>query len=451
MARKVFISFLGATNYRPCDYKKDDVSYGKERFIQVSTLRYLEREKKWPSDSIGYILLTKGAEESNWVDGGQKDFKTGEVIIDPSTGKPQTGLKTELEKIDLKFPIEVINKLPDGNTEDEIWTIFERTFEKIQDEDELYFDFTHGYRYLPMLVLVLSNYSKFLKNVNVMSITYGNFEVAKDLGYGLIVDLLPLTQLQDWTYAAGQYLDSGNANKLFDLGQNELAPILRESQGKNEEAKNLRLFINNLKTVVDERLTCRGINIIKSDNLKKLKASVENIEGALIKPLSPIIEKIRKSLVYFDELENAKNGYSAAKWCYDNGMYQQSATILQEFVVSFFCMRHSIPIDNEEQREIINQAFVLKYNHKEMETDANWVRVKDFNKPKLREVLADDLFGSMELVNYFNNLTEVRNDFNHSGMRSKRKPQDPKNIKENILKCIYGFGTILFNVNSVKN
>ena len=33
----------------------------------------------------------------------------------------------------------------------------------MQDGDELYFDLTHGFRYLPMLVMVLINYSKFLK------------------------------------------------------------------------------------------------------------------------------------------------------------------------------------------------------------------------------------------------------------------------------------------------
>jgi hypothetical protein len=43
-------------------------------------------------------------------------------------------------------------------------------------------------------------------------------------------------------------------------------------------------------------------------------------------------------------------------------------------------------------------------------------------------------------------LSEVRNDYNHSGMRSVRKPLNPNSIKNNIEKCINIFGVLLFNV-----
>lgn len=444
MSRKVFISFLGATNYRPCDYQRDGISYGNERFIQISTLRYIERDKRWPSDSIAYILLTRGAEEANWVDGGQKKYGTNEVIIDQSTGLPQTGLKTELKKLNLNFNVDVIDKLPDGNNESEIWTIFQRTFEKIKDEDELYFDFTHGFRYLPMLILVLSNYSKFLKNVKVKSITYGNYEVSNHLGHGLIVDLLPLSQLQDWTFAAGQYLETGNVDRLVNLSNAELRPILKEAKGTNEDANNLRNFIASLNSVIKERQTCRGLSIIKSDNFKKLKESAESInKGTLIKPLDPVIEKIKDSFAEFDADENINNGFASAKWCFDNKLYQQSATILQEVVVTFFCNRHSIAIDDESRREIVNQALILKFHRQVTDEGENWSRVKLENKETLADILSDELL-SEDIACVFNNLTEIRNDYNHSGMRSKQVPKKPDIIIKNIEKCIKDF-EYLFN------
>ena len=60
---------------------------------------------------------------------------------------------------------------------------------------------THAFRYLPMLVLVLANYAKFLKNVTVKSLTYGNYE-AREGTNAPIVNLLPIAALQDWTTAA---------------------------------------------------------------------------------------------------------------------------------------------------------------------------------------------------------------------------------------------------------
>lgn len=441
MARKVFISFLGATKYNDCDYQKDGLSYGTVRYIQEATLNYLTQKEEWKDNSIAYILLTKGSEEKNWIDNGQTDFKTKEPII-------QSGLKTQLEKMNLPFLIEPIKEVPDGNNEEEIWEIFERTFEKIQDEDELYFDLTHGYRYLPMLILVLGNYSKFLKKVTIKSITYGNFEISeRGTKPGLIVDLLPLSALQDWTYAAGQYLDSGNVEKLTELSNKEIKPILAKTKGSDESARKLKTFINSLNSVIAERQTCRGINIVESTNIRTLKENVADIETTFISPLNPIFQKIKASLVSFDAKENVKNGLASAIWCFNNGLLQQSATILQEFVVSFFCLRHDIAIVDETKRKLINSAFAIKFKHLDEE---QW-DVNEEQKIKIKAILLDDLFNNVELINLFNNLTEVRNDLNHSGMRSKRNPQSAKSIKDNIQKCIDGFARILYNVNFIKS
>lgn len=440
MSRKVFISFLGGTNYRYCDYRKDGKSYGNVRFVQEATLNYLDVNNTWTEDDVALILLTQMAEENNWIDNGQKD-RYGNPITDELTKNTLEGLETRLKQFKIK-PTPVVN-LPEGNDETEIWQIFERVFAEINDGDHLYFDITHGFRYLPMLVMVLCNYSKFLKKISVESITYGNFEVARKLGYGLIVDLLPLTKLQDWTYAAGQYLDSGNVERLATLCNEETKLVLRNSQGKDEGAKNLKNFVSKLSSVVEERRSCRGIDIIKSTSLNGLKQAAETLENSTsIKPFNPIFEKIKKSLVSFDENENIRNGLSAAVWCYDNGLYQQSATILQEFVVSFFCIRHGIAIDDEENRELVNKAFNIKAHN----TDEDKWNAKDEQKPKIREIISDDYFDNDKLIAYFQNLTEVRNDFNHSGMRSRRTPMKPVNIKENIKKCICGFAILLFNI-----
>ena len=59
MARKVFISFLGGTNYQYCDYQKDGVSYGNVRFIQEATLNYLNVNEKWTANDVLMILPRK--------------------------------------------------------------------------------------------------------------------------------------------------------------------------------------------------------------------------------------------------------------------------------------------------------------------------------------------------------------------------------------------------------
>ena len=438
MGRKVFISILGTGPYGECTYSVDGKSILTTRYIQLATLKYLVDKcagdgNQWTKNDAAIIFLTSKAERDQWKKGMAK--VSGQI-----KSVENEGLKVESEKMDFPFVL-TPKPIMDGKNTDEIWDIFDAIFNEINDGDELYFDITHAFRYLPMLLTVLINYAKFLKNVMVKSITYGNYMAETELKP--IMDLTSISILQDWTFAAGQYLESGNVERLVKLCNEEINPVLRMSQGENEAARNLNCFVRRLSSVVEERQTCRGMDIVKSTSLGRLKDSANKIENStFIKPFNPIFDKIKSSLVSFDENENVRNGLSAAVWCYDNGLYQQSATILQEFVVSFFCLRHGIRIDDDLNREIVNKAFNIRANNKaEIDWDAT-----DEQKNKIREVLSDDLFDNEKLISYFQNLTEVRNDFNHSGMRSRRPPMKPANIKENIKKCICGFAVILFNI-----
>jgi len=168
MARKVFISVLGANVYQECTYSWSGVALPPTRFIQKATLM-MHKAQEWPEDSAAYILLTSEARTDNWevADGKRKNFK-GETI-------DYVGLKDSLAVLNLPFEVKPVD-IPRGDNEKEIWDIFEKTFDLIEEGDHLYFDLTHGFRYLPMLVLVLGNYAKFLKNAKVEAITYGNWE-----------------------------------------------------------------------------------------------------------------------------------------------------------------------------------------------------------------------------------------------------------------------------------
>jgi hypothetical protein len=122
----------------------------------------------------------------------------------------------------------------------------------------------------------------------------------------------------------------------------------------------LKTFINTLADVIDERVTCRGMNIIKSETFRKMKSVSDKLETTKIEPLNPVFDKIKQSMVFFDENENVRNGFSAAVWCYQNNLLQQAATILQEFVISYICLRHGIQIDDEGKRDWVTSAFTIK-------------------------------------------------------------------------------------------
>lgn len=433
MPRKLFISFLGYSDYGSCHYCKESYKSQCVRYIQEATLDYLNTISPWTSEDVVLILLTEGAEKKNWLDNGHIDSKTNQPKI-------ESGLDTRLKQMNLPCQIKPLKNLPDGNNETEIWEIFTKVFNEIQDGDELYFDLTHGFRYLPMLALVLGNYAKFLKNVTVKSLTYGNYEARdRETMEAQIIDLLPLTNLQDWTYASATFLENGNVNALSKLSEQTCRQLNKIYKGKDKNVNALNKFTKNLTECIEDFQTCRGLNIVHGDHIFSLIESIESIEDYVITPLKPVVEKIESSIKPFYSTENIKNGFHAAQWCLDNGLYQQAATILQENVVSFFAARHSIPIDDEDQRDLIGSAMIILFNKLPKE---KW-KISEQYMAKFEEIISDPILMNSEIFCTFNNLTEVRNDINHSGMRSKRQPLAVKNIRNNIEKCVRTFNKLL--------
>ena len=421
MSRKVFISILGTGFYNKCKYVTSDFCSSETRYAQQSILE-LVGACKWSKNDACYIFTTEKAYKENWDVKERKNNKTKCV-------EKYTGLEAVLENMGLPFKPEAIS-IPDGKDEDEMWEIFSMIFSQLEENDELYVDLTHSFRYLPMLLLVLSNYAKFLKNITVNHISYGNFEARNsDTNEAPIVDLLPISALQDWTFAAADYVKNGNTERLSDLSKSMLAPILRSSADEN--ARNMNQLIRVIDAATEDFQTCRGMNIIQAENIRNLNELLKGGEDSFIKPLNPLINKIKESFEPFKSEFSIDNGFYAAQWCFNNGLYQQAATMLQENVVSFFCARYNIQVDDEDKREAINN--VITIINRNIEDDRGKWKVKQDNIELVAAILENDsLISNKEITSAFSTLTDLRNDINHFGMRSKTAPLRSDRIKNRL-------------------
>ena len=451
MARKVFISVLGTGYYEACKYTKGSFCSTETRFIQQATLEYLKVSNNWVTKNTEgevvdriIILLTDGAKDTNWHKSITKRFNRK-----TETEEPYEGLEQILNNMHLPCPVETLS-IPDGKNEEEMWTIFNTVYNALKPNDELYFDLTHSFRYLPMLVLVLGNYAKFLKDVKVKHISYGNYE-ARDsaTNEAPLMDILPLTMLQDWTFAAADLIQNGNIKKLQELKENNaLVPLLREKGKKNIDRRMaegyLDDYITSLKDFLDDMKLCLGPNIlsgITTNRVMDCHEQVSDVFKQVIAPIPPIIDKIQDSLQRFESTdtmnpESIQNGYEAAKWCYDHQLYQQAATILDENLTTDFCQRLGTDERVFEQRRASNA--LLRW-------DA--FREKDWEKcsAEIVEIVQSSIssFAVREFIKlmrwdfvWLHN--ECRNKYNHASMGEEGMltPVDIEKLGRIILKIL---------------
>src|SRR5690554_5061299 len=200
MSRKVFVSFLGTNNYLATNYYLGGQKVDGVRYIQEALARMFCAD--WEESDLVLIFCTDEAAKQNWED---KEHSKAESA-------DQEGLQSRLQALKMQglLMAEVrMCLIPEGFTEDEIWDVFAVVYEQLHENDRVWLDITHAFRSIPLFMLVLLNYSQFLKQVQLEAIYYGAFE---KLGPAYKVREMPLVErnapvldlhsfvaLMDWT------------------------------------------------------------------------------------------------------------------------------------------------------------------------------------------------------------------------------------------------------------
>jgi len=407
------LSFLGTNNYQSSKYYIEGKDPIETRFVQIASYQFHCSDFS-ENDNI-YIFTTPTAKNRNWDDDYEFKVPYKEEFI------KHKGLKSCFEQINVNISDENTVEIPEENSEEKIWETFDIIFKKLETEDEIVFDITHGFRSSPMLLMVLINYAKFLKNIKVRKILYGAFE-AGDKTSTKIWDLTNFAILQDWTNGANEFLNFGRTDKLKSITATEIKIIIKDT----EDIKIYEDFLNDIEVISKSLLTNRKQIIIDAIIFKNLKKRLKLLKRNLIKPFEPIIQEIENRTKDFDENENIINGFVAVKWCIDNHLIQQGITLLQENIISFLLNYLKIDWKNKENRRIMSSC--LSINNKEKyETKTP---IYDFN-------LVNEIFDN-EYIKKFRKIYQklnigYRNDINHAGMNDNPNEPDKffKSLEEN--------------------
>ncbi len=421
MARKVFISFLGFTNYTPIHYSIE--AHGtsntteKIRFVQEATLSYLKPNLHVTS-AIKFFV-TSGA-LINWNDGFHKKSCSDET-------EWHEGLDSRLKSINLPNLHEKID-IPDGKNQNEIWEIFEIVYNQLEKGDELYFDITHSFRTLPMLNMVLISYAKLLKNITVKGIFYGAFEAKYDNNGQLLApiwDLTAFSELQDWTSAVDGFIKYGNSDALAEISRDKIKPLLANTSGDTVEielARKTNLLAKSLLKVTDVLQTNRGKDLFEGAIFETLNSNIDQVHNEnIFPPLKPILKQVTSKTEKFSQKASWKNGFEAVNWCIEHKLIQQGYTMLLESVITYLCEKFQFDYTNEKDRENKVKAAIFIVNNGILDNEHMWSSGAKENAPVVRNII---LKLNPEFCGRFVSLSTKRNDINHAGFVKTESPQN---------------------------
>ena len=232
-------------------------------------------------------------------------------------------------------------EIPDGKSETEIWEIFEALTARVPENAELFLDITNGFRSLPVLGFIALSYLRVTRRVTIGGVYYGAFD-AKDPETGIApaFELTPFLTLLDWTAAADQFFQTGDAGRLGQL-LGETQQTLWQQRRAGEEGGDLPTKLKTLGnsiSVASDNLRLLRSTLLRSgaETLARHLEDVRAIQNAAdhARPFLELLAPVKDQLTRFDsqDLETLRD---LAGWLAERNQNAAALTLANEWLINY--------------------------------------------------------------------------------------------------------------------
>lgn len=428
---KVFMTVVGMGGYDEATYRIGDNEY-TNRSIQKALLTYFKDTGR-EFDKIVF-LLTEKARENNWEKVKYTERKKADDGSEIKIPHEEEGLRSLTEKL---FPGKAVDKnIADGVNDNDFLSIFQQIYESMDENDEITFDVTNGFRSIPFLFYPVISYAKELKNITIDNIYYGPY--VRGINPTVILDLQKYGEILDWANAAHIFRISGNAKEILQLSQKRYNGL--EKKDSFVESQQASKWLSSLTEAL---LTCRGDDskesISKSarklfQSRSKMESSSRNKEYMLFDEL---LKHALDSVSEFNkDMNHYELGMHTAEWCIERGLVQQAYTALREAHISYLCYAfgdNNAALDKDFRGKVITAILNTYMTSLERKTDPiqDIKKVKAVSENEKYMILAVKMFSIFDKtqMSFVQQIRDIRNKINHFFMNKNSVRIDMENLK----------------------
>jgi len=309
--------------------------------------------------------------------------------------------------------------IPSGQSEDELWQIFEAVVNSVEAKETVILDVTHSFRSIPLFVFLAGIYLQKARDVKISGVYYGAYE--RDRERSPIFDLTPTLKFADWLTATDKFLDTGSAKELGQLLSTIQQDFYRQGRQTQESIvpKALRQFGDRIQAI------SASIELVRPLKLMEETASLERISydtlktevGTFAQPFALLLDRIQADYSQFalakareaNPREALAKQFDLLHWYVDKSLSAQAILLSREWVVSALCIGLRRDYLQKSEREIVEQS---------LNQLVEWAKDKDRNpKPIAADALEPVVTNLEDLSNLWSQLRDMRNDLAHTEMR----------------------------------
>lgn len=328
------LTFLGTGHYETVTYTWQGKAAQPTNLFPIAASELFAPERV-------VVFVTKAAEQYR-PPKGEKCPTCNQVLSEPKEKQSYV----EQLKGQLGNSL-TVTRIPDGRSEAELWELFERVANAVEEGDTVLLDVTHAFRSIPMVVLAVAAYLRRAKNVTIERIVYGAYEARDPFrdpprpeDRAPVFDLTPLLELLDWIGGAEALLKRGNAALIAERMIATHQTLRRTGAGMPEKLKTLGQKLRTLSQTLHLSRP-REVMRVAHELLPLLEAARGEFEQ-WAKPFALLVDQVRRELepLAFAEpdtlsQENLERQLRLVEYCLAKGLIVQAVTLAREWVVSY--------------------------------------------------------------------------------------------------------------------
>ncbi len=333
--------------------------------------------------------------------------------------------------------------IPSGKNEEELWFLFERLVDVILEAPErvIAFDITYSFRSLPVLALLAAAYAQAAFQIRIQAVLYGAWEARVDNTTPMF-DLTPVLTLLEWAVAADRFNRTGDARylaSLLDQAQRHLARKFQNQPQAMEQWVRPVAFLRGTLTQISQSLAVTRPQEVRRwahrlpQNLEAAKPGLT--QALLARPFLHLLDAIDQSYRTLSPLhdpedlgpyERLQAERALLQWYLEHEYWVQAITLGREWLVSWVMYHLDLnTFDVREDRQYVEGVL-------NPEAD-RWLEAKTRGQP-FRSRFLRDVPHLDEVLALWKDLSKVRNDINHAGMR--QEPGRAEDLVANIQKIL---------------
>ncbi|MFS8924894.1 TIGR02221 family CRISPR-associated protein, partial [Synechococcus sp. B60.1] len=223
----------------------------------------------------------------------------------------------------------------------------------IEPNTRLFFDITHAFRSIPLLVLLGAALLRKAKNVEIQGLYYGLYRPGQ--AETPIIDLTPALRLLDWLTATDKFISTGSALELGQLLDRVQRDFYRQQKPGKGDPRPTRLqsFGQAIRDISRSLELVRPVSLLEDDLPRLQKHSTQELAeevGQFAKPFGLLLQSIQDSYSQLalpadqkeDPRAQVQKHFQLLRWYVEKRFTTQALLLAREWVVSALCLCEGI-------------------------------------------------------------------------------------------------------------